>query len=215
MMRARVPSASSPEQTPYAAADAAFAEATAYLASREAQQMSESELERELHRLGQDLMHKLLQGHREQRNSPAEAAEPVEGTDQVDVMERSQRRVPEGHPETTTCGTVQVARLTRASVALRRRSTSRPPPCTMSTSRCGPAHDRPTGRRRDRRRMCPTAAGVIGVIRDRLELASPRWRLVGAEAVVKLPLRASRDLDACWHSHEARSTGAFARPAMC
>ena len=126
MMRARVPSASSPEQTPYAAADAAFAEATAYLASREAQQMSESELERELHRLGQELMDKLLQGHREQRNSPAEAADPVEGTDEVDVMERSQRRVPEGHPETTTCGTVQVARLTRSSVAPRRRSTSRP-----------------------------------------------------------------------------------------
>ena len=104
MMRARVPSASSPEQTPYAAAEAAFAEATAYLASREAQQMSESALERELHRLGQELMDKLLQGHREQRNSPAEAAGPVEGTDEGDVMERSQRRVPEGDPETTTCG---------------------------------------------------------------------------------------------------------------
>ena len=215
MMRARVPSASSPEQTPYAAADAAFAEATAYLASREAHQMSESELERELHRLGQELMDKLLQGHREQRNSPAEAADPVEGTDEVDVMERSQRRVPEGHPETTTCGTVQVARLTRSSVAPRRRSTSRPPPCTTSTSRCGTAHHRPTGRRRDRRRRCPTAAGGIGVIRDRMELTSARWRLVEAAAVLKLPLQASHDLDACWHSHEARSSGAFARPALC
>ena len=44
MMRAMVPSASSPEQTPYAAADAAFAEAKAYLSSREAQQMSESDV---------------------------------------------------------------------------------------------------------------------------------------------------------------------------
>ena len=216
MMRAMVPSASSPEQTPYAAADAAFAEAKAYLSSREAQQMSESDLERELHRLGQELMHKLLQGHREQRDSPAEAADPVEGTDEVDVIERSQRRVPEGHPETTTSTTVQVARLTRSSVAQRRRSTSRPPPCTTSTSRCGTAHHRPTGRRRDRRRMCPTAAGGgIGVIRDRMELTSARRRVVGAEAVLKLPLQASRDLDACWHFHEARSTGAFARPAMC
>lgn len=216
MMRAKVPSASSPKQTPYAAADAAFAETEAFLASREAQQMSESELERELHRLGQALMDKLLQGHREQRDSLAEAADPVEGTDEVDVIERSQQRVPEGHPETTTCATVQVVRLTRSSMAPRRRSTSRPPPCTTSTSRCGTAHHRPTGRRRDRRRMCPTAADSgIGVIRDRRQLTSTRRRLVGAAAVLKLPLQASRDLDACWHSHEARSTGAFARPAMC
>ena len=75
-----------PEQTPYAAADAAFAAAQAYLSSREAQQMSESDLERELHRLGQDLMHKLMQGHREQRNSLAEAADRVEETDEVDVI---------------------------------------------------------------------------------------------------------------------------------
>ena len=205
MMRAMVPSASSPEQTPYAAADAAFAEAQAFLSSRQAQQMSESELERELHRLGQDLMHKLLQGHREQRDSLAVAAdrvqETVEETDEDDVIERSQGRVPEGPPETTTCARVQVARLTRASVVPRRRSTSRPPPCTTSTSRCGTAHHRPTGRHRDRRRMCPTAAGGIGALR--------------AEVVLRLPLRASRDLDACWHSHEARSTGAFGRPATC
>ena len=57
----------------YAAAGAAFAEAVAYLSSRDAQQMSESDLERELHRLGQELMDKLLQGHREQRDSLAEA----------------------------------------------------------------------------------------------------------------------------------------------
>ena len=98
MMRAKVPSASFPEQTPYAAADAAFAAAQAYLSSREAQQMSESDLERELHRLGQDLMHKLMQGHREQRDSLAEAADRVEETDEVDVIERLQGRVPESTP---------------------------------------------------------------------------------------------------------------------
>ena len=41
--------------------------------------MSESDLERALHRRGQELMRKLLQGHLDQR-SPGEAAGPVEGT---------------------------------------------------------------------------------------------------------------------------------------
>ena len=77
------------DQAPYASAEAAFAEAKAYLCSREARQMSESDLERELHRRGQELMRKLLQGHLEQR-SPGEAAGPVEGSDGV---ERSERRV--------------------------------------------------------------------------------------------------------------------------
>ena len=63
--------------------------------------------------------------------------------------------------------------------------------------------------------MCPTAAGGIGAIRDRMELPRARWGLVGAEAVLTLPPRASRDLAAWGHSHEVRSTGAFARPAMC
>ena len=84
----------------------AFAEAKAYLSSREAQQMSESDLERELHRRGQELMRKLLQGHLEQR-SPGEAAGPVEGADGV---ERSERRVHERHLE-TIFGTVQVERV--------------------------------------------------------------------------------------------------------
>ena len=55
----------------YAAADEAFAEAKAYLSSREARQMSESDLERELDRRGRELMQKLLQGHLDQR-SPGE-----------------------------------------------------------------------------------------------------------------------------------------------
>ena len=91
-------------EAPYA--EAAFAQATAYLSSRDAQKMSESDLERELHRRGQELMRKLLQGHLEQR-SPGEAAGPVEGADGV---ERSERRVHERHLE-TIFGTVRVERL--------------------------------------------------------------------------------------------------------
>ena len=68
--------------------------------------MSESDLERELHRRGQELMRKLLQGHLDQR-SPGEAAGPVEGADGV---ERSQRRVHERRLE-TTFGTVAVERV--------------------------------------------------------------------------------------------------------
>ena len=108
-----------------------FADAKAYLSSREAQQMSESELERELDRRGQELIRRLLQGHLDQR-TPGEAAGPVEG---VDDVERSQRRLQERHPE-TTFGTVQVARPGgwRSSMAPRRSSTSRAPPSTL---RCG------------------------------------------------------------------------------
>ena len=52
-MRDVAHSAAPPDQAPYAVAEAVFADAKAYLSSREAQQMSESELERELHRRGQ------------------------------------------------------------------------------------------------------------------------------------------------------------------
>ena len=105
-MRAVPPRAAPPDPAPYAAAEAAFAAAKAYLCSREARRMSESDLERELHRRGQELMRKLLQGHLDQR-SPGEAAGPVAGADEV---ERSERRVHERHLE-TTFGTVQVERL--------------------------------------------------------------------------------------------------------
>ena len=130
-MRDVAHSAASPDQAPYAVAEAVFADAKAYLSSREAQQMSESGLERELHRRGQELIRRLLQGHLDQR-TPGEAAGPVEGADDV---ERSQRRLQQRHPE-TTFGTVQVARPggSRSSMAPRRRSTSRAPPSTL---RCG------------------------------------------------------------------------------
>ena len=57
---------------------------------------------------------------------------------------------------------------------------------------------------------CPIATGVIEgacryLVRDRMELTGARWRLVGAEAVLKLrALRASGDFDAYWDFHEAR-----------
>ena len=105
-MRAVPHRAAPPDSAPYAAAEAAFAETTAYLSSREALQMSESDLERELHRRGQALLRKLLQGHLDQR-SPGEATSPVAAADGV---ERSQRRVHERAVE-TTFGTVEVERI--------------------------------------------------------------------------------------------------------
>ena len=90
----------------YAEAKTTFAQTMAYLSSREAQQMSESDLERELHRRGQELIRQLLQGHLDQRG-PGEAAGPVAGADGV---ERSERRVHERRLE-TTFGTVDVERV--------------------------------------------------------------------------------------------------------
>ena len=154
-----------PDQAPYAVAEAVFADAKAYLSSREAQQMSESELERELHRRGQELMRRLLQGHLDQR-TPGEAAGPVEG---VDDVERSQRRLQERHPE-TTFGTVQVARPggSHSSMAPRRSSTARAPPSTL---RCG---NRPHPRGRVRLQAVPVfhrhrrhRRGVRYLVRDR------------------------------------------------
>ena len=69
--RTGVPCIDPPRRAPCAAADAVFADAKAFLSSSEARRMSESELERELHRRGQELVRKLLQGHRDQR-SPKE-----------------------------------------------------------------------------------------------------------------------------------------------
>ena len=100
------PCAAPPAPAPYAAAETAFAETKAYLSSHEALQMSESDLERELHRRGQELMRKLLEGHLDQR-SPGEATGPVEGADGV---ERPEQRVHDRRLE-TIFGTVNVERL--------------------------------------------------------------------------------------------------------
>ena len=99
-----------PAPAPYAAADTAFAEAKTYLSSREARQMSESDLERELDRRGRELMRKLLRGHLDQR-SPGEAAGPVAGADGV---ERRERRLHKRAVE-TIFGTVDVSRAGYAS----------------------------------------------------------------------------------------------------
>lgn len=56
----------------------------------------------------------------------------------------------------------------------------------------------------------PIASGVIegacrSLVRDRMELTGARWRLQGAEAILKLrALRASGDFDAYWTFHEAQ-----------
>ena len=105
-MRAVIDRAAPSAPAPYAGAEVVFAEAKAFLSSREALQMSESDLERELHRRSQELMRKLLEGHLDQR-SPGEAAGPVEGADGV---ERRERRV-HGRRLETIFGTVDVERV--------------------------------------------------------------------------------------------------------
>ncbi len=104
--RTGVPCIDPPRRAPCAAADAVFADAKAFLSSSEARRMSESELERELHRRGQELVRKLLQGHRDQR-SPKEAAGPAEDTSGVEC---SEPREHESHAETAS-GTMQVVGL--------------------------------------------------------------------------------------------------------
>ena len=106
--RTGVPCIDPPRRAPCAAADAVFADAKAFLSSSEARQMSESELERELHRRGQELVRKLLQGHRDQR-SPKEAAGPAEGKGTSGV-ECSEPREHES-PAETASGTMQVVGL--------------------------------------------------------------------------------------------------------
>ena len=95
-----------PSEVPYEEAKGNFAQVIAYLSSREAHQMSESDLERELNQRGQELMRKLLQGHLKSRG-PGEAAGPVAGADGV---ERSEQRSHERSLE-TIFGTVAVARV--------------------------------------------------------------------------------------------------------
>ena len=104
--RTGVPRIDLPSLAPCAAADAVFADAKAFLSSNEARQMSESELERELHRRGQKLVRKLLQGHHDQR-SPGQVAGPAEDASGVEC---SARREHDSHAETTS-GTMQVVGL--------------------------------------------------------------------------------------------------------
>ena len=102
----QVATCAAPPTPVYAEAETTFAQTMAYLSSREALQMSESDLERELHRRGQELIRQLLQGHLDQRG-PGKAAGPVAGADGV---ERPERRVHDRRLE-TTFGTVEVERV--------------------------------------------------------------------------------------------------------
>ena len=274
-MRAVAHGAALPDQVP-CAAEAAFAEAKAFLCSREARQMSESDLERELHRRGQELVHKLLQGHLEQR-SPREAAGPVEGADEeaLEAHGDGGRRLhgravgaePGGVPaelDATTAGGQDPGRAVsprgetglcepgtgalgggrrgdagsrapgpRAGQALGSRSSMGPRRSSTSSKRA-PPHPRgkPVDTCADYLQKyapylhydrylaagCSIATGVIEgacryLVRDRMELTCARWRLVGAEAVLKLrPRRASRDF-AYRDFHEAR-VPAEPRPAI-
>ena len=253
-----------PPDPVYAEADATFAQTKAYLSSREAQQMRESDLERELHRRGQELIRQLLQGHLDQRG-PGEAAGPVAGADGV---ERPERRVHDRRLE-TTFGTVDVERVgygragheslhpldaslnlpeyvwkaahvfhregspelacwawtrvrdilegkaRRVAASMRRAATvaglardARKPvdTCADYLLKYAPYlhYDRYLAA------GYPIATGVIEgacrhLVRDRMDLTGARWRLVDAEAVLKLrALRASGDFDADWDFHEAR-----------
>ena len=91
-------------ELPDTAADAVFADAKAFLSSSEARQMSESELERELHRRGQELI----------RKAPARTSRPTQpGRDCRSGRGRqavSSAREPCDSHTKTTSGTMQVAR---------------------------------------------------------------------------------------------------------
>ena len=88
---------------PSTGADAVFADVKAFLSSGEARQMSQSELERELYRRGQELVRKLLQEHHDQC-SPSETAGPARDASGVECSEPCAH---ESHTETTP-GTMQV-----------------------------------------------------------------------------------------------------------
>ena len=75
-MRDVAHSAAPPDQAPYAVAEAVFADAKAYLSSREAQQMSESELERELDRRGRHSAPSRPARHRLREDAPPPHARP-------------------------------------------------------------------------------------------------------------------------------------------
>ena len=91
---------------PFADADEHYAGVKQYLASSEARQMSESDLERELAKRGQELLRRLLQAHLEARG-PGDAVGPVHDAQGV---ERPERRWHERQLE-TVFGTVEVDRV--------------------------------------------------------------------------------------------------------
>ena len=82
-----------------------FEEIVRHLDSKEAQMKTHSELERDLEKMGRELMRKLLQEHLESRG-PGQSAQPVKGSDGV---ERPRVRIQERKLE-TIFGTVSVER---------------------------------------------------------------------------------------------------------
>ena len=70
------------------------------------------------------------------------------------------------------------------------------------------------------RRANPIVTGVVEgacrhLVRDRMELTGARWRLVGAEAVLKLrALRSSGDFDAYWDFHQSARVRTEPPPAL-
>lgn len=104
MLAARVPIETPPE--PFTKADAHYAGMKQYLTSPEAREMSESDLERELEKRGQELLRQLLQAHLQARG-PGEAVGSVHDTQGV---ERAERRWHERQLE-TVFGTVEVGRV--------------------------------------------------------------------------------------------------------
>jgi hypothetical protein len=104
VLTVRVPSEAPAD--PFTDADACYAGVKQYLASSEARQMSESDLERELQKRGQELLRQLLQAHLEARG-PGDAVGPVHDAQGV---ERPEQRWHERQLE-TVFGTVEVGRV--------------------------------------------------------------------------------------------------------
>lgn len=93
-------------QDRYAEAREKFESIVRDLESKEAWEMTHSDLERDLEKKGQDLLRALLQEHLDAR-SPGQSVEPVIGSDGID---RPRMRVQERHLE-TVFGTVTVHRV--------------------------------------------------------------------------------------------------------
>ena len=191
--RTGVPCIDLPSRAPCAAADAVFADAKAFLSSSEARQMSESELERELHRRRQDLVRKLLQGHRDQR-SPKEAAGPAEDTSGVECSEPHEH---ESHAE-TTCGTMQVVGLGCARPRSRRLASAR---CRAEPA-AGALLGRDAPPRDHRDRLAGTTAYALEatVVLDIIHVAATR-RAVLVVGLIEGPV-------GIWSATRWKSTGA-------
>ena len=171
--------------------EAAFAEVKAYICSREARQMSESDLERELDRRGRELIRKLLQGHLDQR-SPGEAAGPVEGADGV---ERSERRVHERRLE-TTFGTVEVG---RAGYARPGHDSLHPLAAALNLP--------PERYSLEVRRRVAEAAASRSFDEARFELSRNTGAEVPKRQAEQLAVRAAEDFDAFYEARRAGEGG--------